>query len=327
MQWPTHSKCLAVGRTLAARECRERRQDVKHPHDSVSLGAGGDSFTPGGFHRFVIWITGLALNVEEHTITAAQQVERRLARLQRQEEKARWAAAMMAQQALDHLSDLLVQATLLTEGFHKHGGSWRKKTLERLWAYRSLRKPPTLPYHLVVIEEAHNILHHSHDVERSEREAGRGKRLLDQVVRLLQEGRELGIGVVVVDQSPGSLAEPVLKNTNTKIIHRLEDGEEMKVVGRAIGLAEEEWSDLAELEDEECVVKTKQSPRPFKLAPFPGQELPEANGSPSFPPHVSPPYRQAQEGDGPAPALVPERSLQPRPPRPHEVRGLSCGPG
>ena len=28
-----------------------------------------DAFTDGGFRRFVVWITGLALNVEEHTIT------------------------------------------------------------------------------------------------------------------------------------------------------------------------------------------------------------------------------------------------------------------
>ncbi len=27
------------------------------------------AFTAGGFRRFVVWITGLALNVEEHTIT------------------------------------------------------------------------------------------------------------------------------------------------------------------------------------------------------------------------------------------------------------------
>jgi DDE superfamily endonuclease len=27
------------------------------------------AFTPGGFRRFVVWVTGLALNVEEHTIT------------------------------------------------------------------------------------------------------------------------------------------------------------------------------------------------------------------------------------------------------------------
>jgi hypothetical protein len=61
------------------------------------------------------------------TLLAAQKIERRLARLQRQEEKARWAAALKAQQALDHLLDLLVQATLLTSGYHKHGGCWRKK--------------------------------------------------------------------------------------------------------------------------------------------------------------------------------------------------------
>jgi hypothetical protein len=61
------------------------------------------------------------------TLIAAQQVERRLARLQRQEEKARWAAALKAQQALDHLSNLLVQATLMMSGYLKPGSSWRKK--------------------------------------------------------------------------------------------------------------------------------------------------------------------------------------------------------
>jgi hypothetical protein len=60
-----------------------------------------------------------------------QQVERRQARLQRQKEKARWQAAQNAQQELDHLSGLLLQAELLTNGFHKHGGCWRKRRDEQ----------------------------------------------------------------------------------------------------------------------------------------------------------------------------------------------------
>jgi len=123
-------------------------------------------------------------------------------------------------------------------------------------------------------------LHRSKETDRGMREAGGGRRLLEQVVRLLQEGRELGIGVVVVDQSPASLAGAVLKNTNTKIIHRLEDGEEMEVIGRALGLKPEEWPDLGELEDGECLVKTKRSPHPFKLAPFPEEELERASPLP-----------------------------------------------
>jgi hypothetical protein len=70
--------------------------------------------------------TGTLANLAA-TLFTSQQVERRLARLQRQEEKARWEAAVKVQQALDHLSGLLLQATLLTSGFHKHGGCWRKK--------------------------------------------------------------------------------------------------------------------------------------------------------------------------------------------------------
>jgi hypothetical protein len=45
--------------------------------------------------------------------------------------RSRWAAALEAQWALDHRLDLLVQATLLTDGLHKHGGSWRPAPLTR----------------------------------------------------------------------------------------------------------------------------------------------------------------------------------------------------
>lgn len=141
--------------------------------------------------------------------------------------------------------------------------------LERLRAHALLKRQRWV----VVIEEAHNILHRRREQATSQRDAGVGRHLLDQVVRLLQEGRELGIGVVVIDQSPHSLADAVLKNTNTKIVHRLVDGEETRVVGNSIGLAENEWHDLTRLEDGECIIKTKGSGRPVKLAPL--RDLPE----------------------------------------------------
>ena len=44
------------------------------------------------------------------------------------------------------------------------------------------------------------------------RQTGGGKHLLQQIVPILQEGRDLGIGVMVVDQSPPqSLANAVLR--------------------------------------------------------------------------------------------------------------------
>ena len=144
--------------------------------------------------------------------------------------------------------------------------------LQRLRAHRACLGKSG-PRYIVVIEEAHNILNRNLEQRRDPHQTGGSSHLLQHVVRLLQEGRELGIGVIVVDQSPSSLAEAVLKNTNTKLVHRLVDGEELRVVGTAIGLEEDEWGDLGQLDDGECVVSLKSGGRPVKLALFPESEL------------------------------------------------------
>ncbi len=124
------------------------------------------------------------------------------------------------------------------------------------------RYPPVL----LVVEEAHNVLHRKFEQERSEREAGKGKRLVEQVGRLMMEGRALGIGVMVVDQSPKNLADAVIANTNTKLVFRQEDGDEVKAIGTALGIPEKDWPDLQRLADGECVVKSKGWSSPVKLA-------------------------------------------------------------
>lgn len=148
--------------------------------------------------------------------------------------------------------------------------------LERLRAWRSAKLDPGAPpYSLVVIEEAHNILHKRHEQEKNQYQTGGGKHLVEQVNRLLQEGRELGIGVMVVDQSPRSLADSVMVNTNTKLVHRLLDGDEAGTIGKSIGLKPDEWQDIHFLEDGECIVSLKHGGRPHKMAPFDEFELPE----------------------------------------------------
>jgi hypothetical protein len=149
--------------------------------------------------------------------------------------------------------------------------------LERVRAYLSRPSQPEggkpKKAVLLVIEEAHNILHRRYEQPASEQEAGRGKRLIEQVVRLLQEGRGLGLGVMVVDQSAQYLADAVIANTNTKIVHRQEDGHEVEVIGESLGLPDRDWEDMRKLEDGECIVKTKAAPRPVKLSPIPLSRL------------------------------------------------------
>lgn len=120
---------------------------------------------------------------------------------------------------------------------------------------------------VIVIEEAHNLLEKTRENGASQREMGSGGFLLKQIVRLLQEGREAGMGLVVIDQSPASLADAVVQNTNTKVILRITDAEEADRIGTTLGLTKEECRDLHELEDGEAIVKAKGAGKALKLAP------------------------------------------------------------
>ncbi|TSA34567.1 MAG: ATP-binding protein [Verrucomicrobiaceae bacterium] len=138
--------------------------------------------------------------------------------------------------------------------------SWQQRAKDRRQQKRDL---------IIVIEEAHNLLEKALEKQQSDREMGSGGFLLKQIVRLLQEGREAGLGIMVVDQSPASLADAVIRNTNTKIILRITDSEEAERIGTTLGLTKEECRDLHELEDGEAVVKVKNAGKALKLCRAP----------------------------------------------------------
>ncbi len=121
---------------------------------------------------------------------------------------------------------------------------------------------------LVVIEEAHNVLDRSFEVRRPADESNAGRTLLRCIDRLLQEGREMELGVMVVDQSPVNLARSVISNTGTKIVMRLEDGAEMEEIGRALGLDETAWKKLGFLQEGEAIIKASYMDAPVKTARF-----------------------------------------------------------
>jgi hypothetical protein len=138
---------------------------------------------------------------------------------------------------------------------------------------------------ILVIEEAHNLLDKRLEQQQSGNEMGSGRFLLQQIVRLLQEGREAGLGVIVIDQSPASLADAVVRNTNTKIILRIGDAEEAEKIGSTLGLKKEDCRDLHELEDGESVVKVKNAGRAIKLSPLKKSEI--VTGTDPQPPSYS----------------------------------------
>lgn len=101
--------------------------------------------------------------------------------------------------------------------------------------------------HITVLEEAHNILKRTSSEQTSE-----GANLLGKSVEMLTnsiaELRAFGEGFIIADQAPGLLDMAVIRNTNTKIIHRLPDLADRELAGKAAGLDEEQIRELAKLE-------------------------------------------------------------------------------
>lgn len=100
--------------------------------------------------------------------------------------------------------------------------------------------------HITVLEEAHNLLKRTSTEQSSETANLLGKSV-ELIANSIAELRSFGEGFIIADQSPGLLDMSVIRNTNTKIIHRLPDFSDRELVGKAASLNDEQIIELAKL--------------------------------------------------------------------------------
>jgi len=103
--------------------------------------------------------------------------------------------------------------------------------------------------HITLIEEAHRLL--------SKPEPGGNpsqKQAAETFADMLAEIRKYGESLVIADQIPGKLTPEVMKNTNTKIIHRLFAQDDKEAVGHTMGLEEEQSRFLSNLPPGRAIV-------------------------------------------------------------------------
>ncbi|MFI3253597.1 MAG: ATP-binding protein [Eubacteriales bacterium] len=101
--------------------------------------------------------------------------------------------------------------------------------------------------HVTVLEEAHNLLKRTSSEQSQEGSNLQGKSV-EMLANAIAEMRTYGEGFIIADQSPGLLDMSVIRNTNTKIIMRLPDEEDRKLVGKAAALNDDQIIELAKLE-------------------------------------------------------------------------------
>ncbi|MBB1488630.1 ATP-binding protein [Oceanospirillum sediminis] len=103
--------------------------------------------------------------------------------------------------------------------------------------------------HLTLIEEAHRLLSRPEPGESDAKKMG-----VEMLANMLAEVRKYGEGLIIADQIPNKLIPDVLKNTHTKIVHRLFAADDRTAIGDAMSLNDEQKDFLPLLNAGETVV-------------------------------------------------------------------------
>ncbi|MDL2302648.1 ATP-binding protein, partial [Lachnospiraceae bacterium OttesenSCG-928-D06] len=100
--------------------------------------------------------------------------------------------------------------------------------------------------HVTVLEEAHNLLRKTATGQSQEGANLQGKSV-EMLTNSIAEMRTYGEGFIIADQAPALLDEAVIRNTNTKIVLRLPDDTDRKLVGTSMALNDNQIIELAKL--------------------------------------------------------------------------------
>lgn len=102
--------------------------------------------------------------------------------------------------------------------------------------------------HITLLEEAHRLLSKPTLGDEGAKKLG-----VEQFANLLAEVRKYGESLIIADQIPNKLTPEVIKNTNTKIIHRLFAADDRHAIGDTVGLSDEQKDFLPLLQAGEVV--------------------------------------------------------------------------
>lgn len=101
--------------------------------------------------------------------------------------------------------------------------------------------------HVIVIEEAHNIVGQSSPQSGGEGQSSSKAFAAEYITRMLAELRALGEGIAIVDQLPSAVSPEVIKNTGTKLALRQVSGDDRELLGSTMLLNGQQVEELARL--------------------------------------------------------------------------------
>jgi len=103
--------------------------------------------------------------------------------------------------------------------------------------------------HITLVEEAHRLLSRFEPGDSLNKKRG-----IEAFTDMLAEVRKYGESLIIVDQIPNKLTPEVLKNTNTKIVHRIFARDDKEAIGNTMALEEEQKEFLSKLDVGRAVI-------------------------------------------------------------------------
>jgi len=94
--------------------------------------------------------------------------------------------------------------------------------------------------HFLVIEEAHRLLKNVTTERHSEMMGNPKGKAVEVFCNVISEMRSLGQGVAVVEQIPTKISPDVIKNSNTKIVHRLVAKDDQSLLAGSLSISDED---------------------------------------------------------------------------------------
>lgn len=120
--------------------------------------------------------------------------------------------------------------------------------------------------HFMVIEEAHRLLKNVETERVSEMMGNPKGKAVEVFCNIISEMRSLGQGVAVVEQIPSKIAPDVIKNSNTKIVHRLVAKDDQSLLAGSLSIDDHEALYLNRLPTGHALCSKEGMGRPVECA-------------------------------------------------------------
>jgi len=137
--------------------------------------------------------------------------------------------------------------------------------LSKLFEYFQAQGPSQRLRYVILLEEAHRLTPNIPTEALDPDQANPRRLVVQHFTNMLAEFRAYGVGIIIVDQSPSKITPDAIRNTNTKIIHRLLHQEDQVAAAYSLGLQPGEIQLLTALQPGEAIALVEGQSLPLKV--------------------------------------------------------------